>query len=127
MIEDQNGNEMTYWPISGLTEGEHSETIRISVLIAENGYLQAAQNSNLRIYARFLGTGDFADIADSPVSLDGPLHNPPVSGRLDFEIYAAAVGPISGLERVALSVSASKGSSADWGVSYHRGHHTPDV
>lgn len=111
MITDNDDNELTYWPISGLIEGETSEVLTCKVTVPDGvGFLSANQDSRVKIMARKVGDASYIDISDTPYDLTG------LSGTVSFEMYVEALSPIEGLERVAVAVIAGSGSNAGWSV-----------
>lgn len=109
MITDNDDNELTYWPISGLIEGESSEVLTCKVTVPDGiSALSANQDDRVRIMARKVGDASYIDISDTPYDLSS------LSGVVSFQIYVEALSPIEGLERVAIAVIAGGGSSAGW-------------
>ena len=110
-IYDENGDDLVYWPISGLEEGTASETINILVdTPVTNGLLTATDDARATVYAREAGSADpWQDIADDPIDLSGY----PV-GQTEFEVYVQALSPISGFQRVPLQVTAGTATAAGW-------------
>lgn len=110
MITDSNNDELTYWPISGLVEGETSEVLDFTI---ENpstpAVLSANQDDRLIVWARKVGDVSYVDIATTPYDLSGFS-----AGPLDFQCYVEALTPIEGLERVPVTVSAGTSSPAGW-------------
>jgi hypothetical protein len=111
MIYDEIGNELTYWPISGLTEGDSSEvlTIKITTPIV-NGELFATSDDRYKVWARFKGVGDpYTDISAAPLDVNvNPL------GDRELEIYVEVLSPIDGFERIPISVVTGTSTSAGW-------------
>jgi hypothetical protein len=109
MIKDTDGNELTYWPISGLVEGENSQTLQFIVENTGTGKVSASVDSRLIVWARPVGNPIWVNIAVAPIPLSGyPI------GDVDFECYVEALSPIVGLERVPVSVVAGSSSAAGW-------------
>ena len=110
-MKDANGIELTYWPITGLIEGESSQVLTIKVTTpVVGGYLRASNDPRLKVWARRKGVGaSYVDIRLTGIDISGM----PV-GDTEFEIYAEAVTPITGLERIPVAVSASGASAANW-------------
>lgn len=110
MIKDAGGSELTYWPIPGLVEGEQTDVLTILVDTPVAGArLLASPDPRVRIWGREAGGGAYVDLGDEGLDLSALP-----AGETAFEIYAEAVGPIEGLERVALSVSAAVSAPAGW-------------
>jgi len=110
-MKDANGDELTYWPITGLVEGETSQVLTILVTTpVVGGYLRASNDPRLKVWARPKDVGeDYVDIRFTGIALaDMPV------GDTEFEIYVEAVTPITGLERIPVAVSASGASAANW-------------
>lgn len=111
MIKDANGDELIYWPISGLIEGEDSETLDFTVEIpVEASLLSATIDSRIIVWAKKVGDVSFVDISNSPYDLSL------LSGDVDFQVYIEALTPIDGLERIPVSVMAGTSSPAGWVV-----------
>ena len=109
MIKDANGNELTYWPISGLIEGQDSEVLQFTVEVPETpAYLRAAEDERYIAWARKVGDTDYVDIETDPYDLSA------LSGDVDFEMYIEATGPIDGLERIPIVVSDGTQYPAGW-------------
>lgn len=112
MIKDEIGNELVYWPISGLGEGESSGVLTFNVPTPQHlGRLRASIDSRVKVFCRVAGVGSYVDISSTSIDL-AVLAGPDT----DFEIYVEAQSPIEGLERVPISVVAGTSSSAGWSV-----------
>jgi hypothetical protein len=110
MIKDFEGNEIVYWPITGLASGEQSETIVIRIATPVVGYLRAESNDKVSVWARVQSQGTFVNISETPIDLSNMLG----AEETAFEIYVEAAESIDGLERIPISVLASKSRSAGW-------------
>lgn len=109
MIKDSNGDELTYWPISGLVEGENSEVLDFTLEIPDvAATLTANADARLIVWAKKVGDASFVNISEDPYDLSS------LSGDVDFQAYVEALSPIEGLERVPVSVIAGTGSAAGW-------------
>lgn len=111
MIYDAQDNELAYWPISGLVEGESSEVLTFKVETpVTNGLLAASKDDRVTIYARRKGVGaSYQDIATDPIDLSAL----PV-GPTEFEVFIQALSPIVGLERVPIQVTSGTSTPAGW-------------
>lgn len=110
MILDSDGNELVYWPISGLIEGQDSETLEFTVPVpVTGGELSASADPRLIVWAREAGDVTWVNVSENPIDLTA------LAGTdVDFECYVEALSPIEGLERVPVSVNAGTGSPAGW-------------
>ncbi len=108
MIKDADGNELSYWPISGLIEGEDSETLVFYV--QGGGTLYATESDKCIFWARRVGDPTWVNVAVSPYSLVG------LTGDIAFEGYVEALTPIVGLERIPLTVVAGSSGPAGWEI-----------
>lgn len=109
MIKDANGNEITYWPITGLIEGQDSIVLDFTVEVPVTpSALAASYNVKVKTWARKVGDTDYVDISVDPYDLSA------LSGDVDFQGFVEAVGPIEGLERIPIVVSAGTGHPAGW-------------
>ena len=91
MSKDADGFPLTYWPITGLVEGDTSEvlTFKETTPIAE-GYLRATQDDVGIVWARRKGVGaSYVNISTTPIDLSGMP-----AGDTEFEIYIEAIGPV---------------------------------
>lgn len=108
---DELGNVISYWPMS-LTEGESSEAIIIQVPINTSGFLRATNDERAEIWAKWMmfPLNPYINISTgSGISLNGltgPYQN--------FSVYVKALTPITGFERVPLSIIASLNAPAGW-------------
>jgi hypothetical protein len=108
MIFDAADEILLYWPITGLSEGQDSGhiTIRRDTPVA-HGVLVAESSSKLKVFGRVGSSGSFIDLALTGINLSALS-----SGRTSFEIYAHALSPIVGFERVTIAVGSATFSSA---------------
>lgn len=111
MIRDANGEELTYWPISGLEEGQDSAHLTVYVDTPQTGALRARSSSaRAQVWARIGDSGGFTNITTGEIALAG-LAYPETA----FEIFVRATGPIpNGFERVSLTVGPAAGQPAAW-------------
>lgn len=110
MIRDADGNELTYWPVTGLRAGEDSPTLNIFVDTPQANRLRASVHEHLTIWGRPAGLGGpYTDLTNT--GLDLHLLAGPETG---FEIYAHASTAVTTVERVALTVGTISGGPADW-------------
>jgi hypothetical protein len=110
VIKDAEGHQLSYWPIPGLVEGEETGVLTILVDTPVAGSrLVATYDARVRLWGRVAGSGDFVDLAQEGLDLSALP-----AGETAFELYAEAVGPVAGLDRVALSVAAGVNSPAGW-------------
>jgi hypothetical protein len=109
MILDADGNELVYWPISGLIEGEDSEVLEFTIPVPDYPtMLTASLDDRGIVWARKVGDAGYVNISTTPYDLSA------LSGFQDFQCYVEALTPIVGLERVPFSVVAGTGSPAGW-------------
>lgn len=110
MIKDSVGNEISYWPISGLVEGEDSETLDFTLELSGSlgVFLHATASAKCKFWARKVGDVSWKDIAVDPYDVSG------LTGDVDFEGYVEALTPITGLERVPVSVFVGSSEPAGW-------------
>lgn len=109
-IKDEDGEEMVFWPVEGLVEGETSSPITIKVdCPLPSGELKGSSDSRLIIWARqkALG-GPYQNISDTGIDLSALV------GEVEFEVYVEATAGISGVERVPFVVMASTSEPAPW-------------
>lgn len=107
MIFDDAGSVLTYWPITGLTEGEESQHIFIRVDVPVMGLFSATDDPRLRVMGKLDGPGPFVDLAT--VGVDLSAMSP---GQARMEIYCVAHSPIDLVERVGLTVGAASDAAA---------------
>lgn len=118
MIKDMAGNEITYWPITGLIEGENSDTLLFTVDMpptpssgpAPVAGLYANADARAQVWVKKVGDIDFVNVSGSRYSFDDLIG----SGTVDFEGYVKALTPIVGLQRVPMSVVSGQSSQAGW-------------
>lgn len=112
MFKDEQGNELRYWPISNLAEGESSEVIRIKLDAPTSGKLKASVDSRARVWAKWtqFPSNPFVNISNGQgIPLDG------IPGPYAvFDIYVEALSPIDVFERVPITVVASVSVPAGW-------------
>jgi hypothetical protein len=109
VIYDNAGNELTYWPVSGLAAGDDSAVFVIGVDTPQDSDLTVGADDRVLVMARLNGTSDaFVDIAASPISLRA------MSGRVLFDIKLRATMSIISFDRVALSPGTTIESGAAW-------------
>jgi hypothetical protein len=110
MITDEIGEELTYWPVEAMAPGDTSEVLTFSVPVEDVGFLQATEDSRVKLWVRQKGVGaTYQDITVDPIDL-GPIP----TGDTEFEGYVEAVGPVIGLERIPITVTAGLGHPAGW-------------
>jgi hypothetical protein len=109
-LKDSDGNELTYWPISGLTAGESSEVLTFTqdIELGAESKLRATPDPRYKIWAKRTADVSYQDITVSPYDLTG------LSGTIEFQVYVEALSTIVGVERVPISVGASVAKSALW-------------
>lgn len=107
MIFDDAGSVLTYWPITGLTEGEESQHIFIRVDTPVMGLFSATDDPRLRVFGRIDGPGPFVDLALEGVDLSAFG-----VGQARLEIYCLAHSPIALVERVGLNVGTTSDAAA---------------
>lgn len=124
MIVDLNGNELTYWPITGLIEGQDSEHLIFSEVLVNlhpspttdarptnPTFLYASFDSRVSVWAKQVSrAAPFRNISLYPLDLTG------IEGEINVEIFVRALSPISGLERVPISVVVGTSFKAGWKV-----------
>lgn len=111
IIKDDAGVlDFTFWPIPGLLEGQTSavRTFTIDDLPLENGTLYASEDDRIICWGRRTGIGSYQNLTTNPIDLSV------LSGNIEFQTYVEALTPISGLERIPLSVVAGSSASAGW-------------
>lgn len=109
MITDSNGDELTYWPISGLVEGDLSETLDFTIDVPTGGgSIIPTVDSRVYVWAKKVGDASFTNISLTPYDLTG------LSGSVDFQCYVEALSPIEGLEMIPIAVTAGTSSAAGW-------------
>lgn len=111
MIKDSDGVEITYWPISGLTVGEVSETLEFTVELGVSGAgtaLKSSIDASVAVWAKQPSDISVVDISQDPYDLSA------LSGDVDFELYVEALGPVDGLVRIPIEVFAGVASPAGW-------------
>ena len=110
MIFDANGNELIYWPISGLIEGENSDTLDFTVEVpATVASLTTTLDSRVNVWVKKVGDVAFVNISETSYDLTGLG-----PGDVDFQIYLEALTPIEGLERIPITITAGVAYSAGW-------------
>lgn len=120
MIRDANGNELIYWPISGLIEGADSEVLYFELDVPSTpSRLSATHDSRTNVWVKLLG-GDADPPPDPPphfgylnISID-PYDLAGLDGVAEFNCIVEALTPITGLERVPLSIVVGTSSGAGW-------------
>lgn len=110
MIKDSQGDEITYWPISGLKAGEDSEVLEFTIEVsAEPSELVATQHDDVIVWVREVGDPSY-------VNLSTPYDLSALSGDVDFELYIEALNTVVGFMRIPLNVIAGQSSPAGWEV-----------
>lgn len=96
-----------------LSDGETGATIVLRVIPAGGLVLRASPaDADVIIQARENGSGDpWTDIEDTPIDLSGYTEEIPI----DFDFRAVA-GILTDVRRLAIYISTTKSSSANWGV-----------
>ena len=109
MIKDTTGSEVTYWPISNLIEGQITGVMEFVIDTPVAGVLKTSSDGRLRVWARALGEPSYVNISVTGLNLSG-------YGAVEttFQMYAEALAPIEGFERVPLTVTAAVSSAAGW-------------
>lgn len=109
-MRDYNGDDLTYWPISNLIEGDDSEILIFVLDTPIVGFLTADSDPRIKVWARENGVGSYQDITNDPIDLSG------FSGpTTEFQCYVESIdAQITGFEFVPLVVSASQTSPAGW-------------
>lgn len=109
LIKDVDGDELAYWPVSGMVEGDTVGPESIYIDCPVEGTLSAGVDSRLEVRGRIAGVGSYVDLSSSPIDLSslGP-------GTVEFEIELEALSPIVGLERVPVFLGTSSSGPADW-------------
>lgn len=110
-IMDDLGNELFYWPVGQLIEGDATAplTIKVNTPVAL-GRLRASTNPLVSVWARVKGVGaTYQDVTVTPIDLSVLG-----AGPTDFEVYAEALSGIAGIEREAVYIIAGSSSSAGW-------------
>lgn len=110
-MKDGLGNQLDYWPLSGLVEGQLSDTFPFKVATPAFAFLTATEDTRVKVWCRSVGVGLFQDIAIFPINLE---FFP--AGDTDFEFYVEALTPIMGLERVPITAVAAESEPAGWVV-----------
>lgn len=111
MIVDANGDELTYWAISGLIEGDNSDPLDYTVPSPSSvAYLRATHDDRLKIWTKKIGDASFVDISTGTGYNMGPFAGTDV----DFETYVEALDGITGLERVPVTIVAAVSYPAGW-------------
>lgn len=112
-ITDTDGVSLEYWPISGLVEGEESEVLFFEVnfgTAVAGRILLATPDARVKTWAKKTGDPSFQDISDTPYDISG------LSGVVEFQTYVELIGPITGFERIPISVAVGSSSPAGWEV-----------
>ena len=107
-MKDSAGNVLTYWPISDLEEGDLSDVLTFKITGPVSGKLVATNDPRARVWARVASVGSYVNISTGFIALSLS------SGDHSYECYVEALSPISGLQRVALSVIAAVAGQAGW-------------
>lgn len=109
--QGNNVDEMTYWQVTGLKEGETTDPIDVYIdTPVLNGRFKSSISDKAKIWARRKGVGaSYQDIGVSGIAL-GSLP----AGATAFEVYAEALTPIVGFHRVPISVMTASGLNAGW-------------
>lgn len=110
LLKDSNGDDLTFWPISGLIEGEDSAILEFNFPTPQQGQLLSELDDRLEVYCREKDVGTFQDISQTPIVLSGYA----VNAAREFEIFVRALTPISGLERIPLGVSIGTSTASGW-------------
>jgi hypothetical protein len=108
MILDENENELVYWPISGLIEGENSQELTFMLEGPTSGKLVGTEDDRVTVFARPKGVGaEYQDISNVPIEVN-------IVVNTEYEIFVRANSPIEGLERVPVSVVLGSSNPAQW-------------
>lgn len=109
-MKDENGDKFEYWQITGLLEGDTSQTMTVKIETpVVRGRLSCEASEKIKVWARIKDIGDFVDLNESPIDLSGlPM------GWTDFEVYVEALSPIIGLDRVPMNLNVSSSGAAGW-------------
>lgn len=109
-ILDADGDEITYWPIAALAEGEETTPEEITIEdLPIDGALTVTDDSRVTVLGRVSGVGSYVNLATSPIDLSslGP-------GDVDFQVKVQVNAPIVGLERVPIFIGTETSGTADW-------------
>lgn len=110
MIRDAAGNELTYWPVTGLRAGENSAVLHIFVDTPQVARLKATLGPNLTAWGRVAGLGGpWTNLRT--VGLDLSVLGGP---ETEFEVYVSASAEVVTTDRVALTIGAVTSSPAGW-------------
>jgi hypothetical protein len=112
-ITDTDGNTITYWPISGLLEGENSEVLTFNAgLGAAVAGTSLIANPDIagkvKVWAKRSVDVSYIDISSVPYDLST------VSGNTAFNCYVEALTTIVGLERIPIAVFVGVSLPALW-------------
>lgn len=107
---DSIGDELTYWAISGLIEGEDSEVLDFTIegLLGGPQSIYANLDARANVWVRKVGDASYTNVSLTPYVLDG------IIGDRNFQCYIEALTPISGLERIPFTITSGTSSPAGW-------------
>jgi hypothetical protein len=112
-----NGVPFDYWPISGLVEGHTSDILLVRYEV-EQGWIatiSATPDPRIRVFYRRAFIGHYTNL-DVPRRFRASMFETSDVAFIDLQFYVQALAPISGLERVPVSVSIGTGGPARWGL-----------
>jgi hypothetical protein len=110
LLKDNDGNDLMYWPIPALEEGEDSEVLTFKVQgPVAHGSLIADADTRVKVWARQGTSGPYSDIAINPLDLTALA-----PGLTVFQTYLEALSPIEGLQNIPIAVSAGIENAAAW-------------
>lgn len=109
-ILDADGDEITYWPIPALAEGDETDPEVITIEdLPIAGALAVTNDSRVTVRGRISGIGSYVNLATTPIDLSGLG-----PGDVDVQIKVQANSPIVGLERVPIFTGVATTGPADW-------------
>lgn len=109
MIRDGNGDELTYWPISGVIEGDDTDPLLFTPT-TQGQKITATRDDRVVVKCRVAGAGPYTDISNGSLDVSALM----LDGSVDFDIYATVMGPIEGLERIPITVTVGSSGPAGW-------------
>lgn len=109
-IKDSADNVLVWIPITGLVEGQDSQEVDFNMTTPRTGMLSASHDDRVNIFAKVVG-GIYQNIDTDPIDLSVLS-----SGVTNFKVYAHALSPIEGLERIPISVTAGESKPAGWSL-----------
>jgi hypothetical protein len=110
IIKDADGNDLVFWPVSGMAEGDVIGPVLITITDTPlDAEFTTRVDPRLTVLARVNGVGPYLDISLNPIDLSSLP-----SGGVTLQVKLQANAPINGVERVPLTVGTYSSSPAGW-------------